>query len=80
MLLPNTNHLMIHQVEYEKRIKEIERRHWLREAAPQQALSIQPYRQALNWLGTQMVKMGAKLQSLETVSPSGVKVKPRYGQ
>ena len=78
MLLPNTNHLIIHQEEHNKRMKEIERRHWLREAELQQALSMQPYRQALNWLGTQMVKMGTKLQSLETISPSGVEAKPKF--
>jgi hypothetical protein len=52
------------------RLRNIERQRLLRAARGNQINSLKPYRQAISWLGAQMVKWGTRLQAYATPSPS----------
>ena len=55
--------------EYKERLRNLERQQRLQAARLQHGTDLKSYQKAAGWLGTQLVKWGAKLQSYGTTSP-----------
>jgi len=66
MLSPETLHLVIHE-QHKDLLRELDRRQ-LVQLAEQQNAGAKPYNKAAGLLGTYMVKLGTKLQSLDRLA------------
>lgn len=60
---------LVYQEESKNRLREINRRHLLQRVKSEQGLTLKLYRQAVNWLGIQLVKWGTKLETYGSTTP-----------
>jgi len=58
------------QEQYQERIRDLEQQKLLRSTGPKVSFKLTPARTAAHWLGRQMVRWGAKLQSYDAPAPS----------
>jgi hypothetical protein len=55
-------HYLVYREQQKDRLREIEQQHLLQIAGLHRGVAPKAYRQAVNWLGMQMVKLGSRLQ------------------